>query len=493
MEITAAMIKDRLILQDCKLLMQTGGSDAPLHGVKLFDGALLPDTLTIGHWSDLQRLVPEEDRVIPKESRQIICILQDAYFIVDDLCLPRIFNMASEAYQYYRSYENELLRAVCDGTDMQGLLDIAEPYFGNPAFIANWHGEVFAFTKGFANADFRSVWNHIVTNLRLPLSAVRNLRNSPHYYAVTHKNTTSIFQFPDKNFTCVIGKLDKAQDYHLYLQVMQYKTPVSDTTCVLATALLNALTFISQPKEATSLSELFCDLLNGASVEEDKLSWALMTLGWEICEKFLLLCFWNSEDALTAEVLCGELKNFMTRGHSFIWSGHTIMLIRESDFAEVKAEIEQVISELSSVCGVSMPFSDWDNLPVQFMQAEAAIRYCKTESRISLCADHIWTYITEQMRRILRVSQLCHPAVIALAENDKKKNSQLLDTLYAYLANERSLSLTADKLFIHRNTLLHRLSRIDDLVQLDLDSTDVREHIMLSCRMLNSEGKIINF
>lgn len=489
MDISAAMIKDRLLQQGCKILKQAGEADTPLSGVKLFDGDLSPDYLTIGYRSDLQRFLPEMDLPVPEENRKITCILQDMFFIVDDLSLPRIFNMSMGAFQFYRNFESDLMRAVYKGADMQGLLDIAEPYFDNPAFIANWHGEVFAFTKGFADADFRPAWSHIVTKRRLPLSSVQVLRNSPHYYTVTHSNTASIFRFPEKNFTCIIGKLDKARDFHLYLQVMQYKTPVNETTRVLATAMIEALAYSSHSYEATSLSELFCDLLNGTPVEKDKIAWVLAALGWEECEKFLLLSFWNSEGALTAEVLCGELKNFMTRGYSFIWREHPVMLIRESDLAETIAEIRQLISELSFVCGVSMPFSGWDELDVQFIQAEAAIRYCKGANPVSLCADHVWTYLTEQLEQIANVSQLYHPAVIALAEYDQKKGSQLLYTLYAYLANERSLSVTAEKLFVHRNTLLHRLSRIRDVVPLDLDNMDMREHIMLSYRMLESAGR----
>ncbi len=489
MDISVAMVRDRLIQQGCKIAAQAGKSNTPLSGIKLFDGDLLPDYLTIGHWEDLQRFVPETDWLVPVESKKIMCILQNMFFIVDDLSLPKIFNMSLDAFQYYRRFENDLMRAVYKGTDMQGLLDVAEPYFDNPAFIANWHGEVFAFTKGFANADFRSAWSHIVSKRRLPLSSVQVLRNSPHYYAVIHSNTAEIFQFPNKNFTCIIGKLDKARDFHLYLQVMEYKTPINDTTRVLATAMLEALSYSNHSYEATSLSELFCDLLNGTPVDKDKIVWALTSLGWEESEKFLLLSFWNSEGSLTAEVLCGELKNYMTSGYSFIWREHPVILIRESDLPETITGIRQVISQLSFVCGISMPFSGWDKLNVQFMQAEAAIRYCKGTDPVNLCADHVWTYMAEQLEQIVSKSMLCHPAVITLAEYDGKKDSQLLYTLYTYLANERSLSVAAEKLFVHRNTLLHRLSRIRDVVPLDLDNMDVREHIMLSYRMLKSAGR----
>ncbi|MFZ7121183.1 MAG: PucR family transcriptional regulator [Eubacteriaceae bacterium] len=486
MQISIAMIKDRLIQKDCDILIVTGKLDKPLNGLKLFEGKVLANFLNVGYFRDLAPFISEDNELIQYDLQNIVGITQDAYFIIDDQNLPRIFNTLLEAFQYYQSFESSLITAIANGVDIQGLLDIAEPYFDNPAFIANWHGEVFALTKSYKNINFRTFWSHIVDKHRLPFSAIQNLRNSPHYKALTQENTTSIFTFPNKDFTCVIGKLNTTHDYHLYLQVMQYKNTVTETTCILATALLDAIAHITQPKESTSLSELFCEMLDQSSYDTYKLDWALSTLGFESCEKFLLLGFWTDEGTLTSEVLCGELRIRMTRGYCFIWRGLTIMLIRENDLPEIKPELSKIINVLSFVCGVSMPFTCWDNLYVQFIQAEAASRYSKRNKRISFCNDHVWTYITAQLENILKVSKLCHPAVTTLADIDKKKNSKLLKTLYVYLANERSLSLTADKLFIHRNTLTQRLNRIENVVSINLDSVDVREHILLSCRMMKN-------
>jgi len=392
--------------------------------------------------------------------------------------------MIMDAFQYYRQYETDLLHAVNKGADMQGLIDIAEPYFANPAFIANWQGEVFALTSGFTGDHFRSAWDHIVLKRRLPLSSVQILRKSPHYHTVTHASTASIFTFPEENFTCIIGRLNKELDYHLYLQIMQHHTPVTESTLVMASAFIDALNGIRLPDMATSVSALFCELLDGSKLEREKLDWVLESLGWVDCGNLLLLVFQNSEGSLTTDALCGELKNMLMRGHCFIWKEHPVMIIRDTDFAESQKEIEQVARELAFICGVSIPFSQFENLPAYFKQAVAAIRFCTKADRISLCINHVWEYVFEQMDDIVKMTQLFHPAVLTLAEYDKRKNSQLLSTLYVYLEFERSLTETAKNLFIHRNTLLHRLSRVHEVVQVNLDDPETRAHIMYSYQMM---------
>ncbi|WP_415536495.1 helix-turn-helix domain-containing protein [Dehalobacter sp. 4CP] len=52
-----------------------------------------------------------------------------------------------------------------------------------------------------------------------------------------------------------------------------------------------------------------------------------------------------------------------------------------------------------------------------------------------------------------------------------------------YLQCERNYVKTAEKLFIHRNYLLYRIERISELTGLDLDSPDIRLHILMSYRI----------
>lgn len=63
-------------------------------------------------------------------------------------------------------------------------------------------------------------------------------------------------------------------------------------------------------------------------------------------------------------------------------------------------------------------------------------------------------------------------------------HTSLYETLREYLECERNYVRTAERLFIHRNTLLYRLKRINDLTNLDLDDADVRLHIQLSYRLI---------
>lgn len=68
-------------------------------------------------------------------------------------------------------------------------------------------------------------------------------------------------------------------------------------------------------------------------------------------------------------------------------------------------------------------------------------------------------------------------------------NSNLL-LLYHYLNTERNISLTAKRVHMHRNSVIYRLQRIQDVLNLDLDDPDVRLRLMITFKILRMEGKL---
>jgi purine catabolism regulator len=59
-----------------------------------------------------------------------------------------------------------------------------------------------------------------------------------------------------------------------------------------------------------------------------------------------------------------------------------------------------------------------------------------------------------------------------LVEYEKRRRTELLRTLEAYLENLGSIARTSRALYMHPNTLRQRLARIEALTELDLDKED---------------------
>lgn len=72
-----------------------------------------------------------------------------------------------------------------------------------------------------------------------------------------------------------------------------------------------------------------------------------------------------------------------------------------------------------------------------------------------------------------------------LQEHDKMRGSDLVRTLRTYFAAGTNASEAADRLFLHRNSMLYRLERIQKLTGLDLK--DDRVALALRLGLLANE------
>jgi DNA-binding PucR family transcriptional regulator len=63
--------------------------------------------------------------------------------------------------------------------------------------------------------------------------------------------------------------------------------------------------------------------------------------------------------------------------------------------------------------------------------------------------------------------------VRTIAAYDRRRGSQLVETLEQYLADRRSITETARALTVHPNTLRQRLDRIETLTGLELGKADL--------------------
>ena len=74
-----------------------------------------------------------------------------------------------------------------------------------------------------------------------------------------------------------------------------------------------------------------------------------------------------------------------------------------------------------------------------------------------------------------------------LLRYDRERGSDLVRTLRVYFACGSNASEAADKLFLHRNSMLYRLARIEKLTSADLKNPKVG--LILQLGLLAAEGE----
>ena len=85
-----------------------------------------------------------------------------------------------------------------------------------------------------------------------------------------------------------------------------------------------------------------------------------------------------------------------------------------------------------------------------------------------------------------KLLSFCDTMLGPLLDYDHKQNADLIKTLEAFFQRHGNLSQTAETLIVHRNTLLYRMSRINEIAQVDFDRPEIRLglHLALTIRRL---------
>lgn len=126
--------------------------------------------------------------------------------------------------------------------------------------------------------------------------------------------------------------------------------------------------------------------------------------------------------------------------------------------------------------GVGGPYHGIDGLRWAFLEARAAFTQRPgVHERKSINLPRLLMSNPD-----LPVKEVGHQVLKPLTEYDREHDSELLRTLAAYLKSEGSPQMTAQLLFVHRNTVRYRLEQIEQIIGLSLTSTESRVHLWLA-------------
>lgn len=114
----------------------------------------------------------------------------------------------------------------------------------------------------------------------------------------------------------------------------------------------------------------------------------------------------------------------------------------------------------------------------QAMALEARLRHRKPQSFEKLGVYRLLLPLSETPELRAFADQVLGP-LLAYERADK---SNLVDTLRTYLARNGNVAQAAKDLFIHRNTLMYRLERIQQVAGLELDDAETRLRLQLALK-----------
>ena len=164
-----------------------------------------------------------------------------------------------------------------------------------------------------------------------------------------------------------------------------------------------------------------------------------------------------------------------------------------SYYSNLNGKLKKFLMETSGIAGISNGCSDLNGARIAYAQAEAAIEngmvtnpetalfYFESYALISMVINAIGNlpteaYFSEQLQNLIK--------------HDKTGPISYLDTLRVFLRNSMSYSQTAQELYIHRSTVVDRISRIERELEVDLRDPDTRLQLEIILKAMEIEDMV---
>ena len=154
---------------------------------------------------------------------------------------------------------------------------------------------------------------------------------------------------------------------------------------------------------------------------------------------------------------------------ALIREGNNEELVAETgELAEAFCETVENEEGISLVSGISTVCTDVKRLSYSLDQAKATIQIAR---KFHLDGS-VWLYDEIIMERILadlpaeRSTE--YKKIIFTEQADKWLNEEMINTIHTFFRCDLNVSDTARQMFIHRNTLMYRLDKIQKMTGLDL-------------------------
>jgi len=234
-------------------------------------------------------------------------------------------------------------------------------------------------------------------------------------------------------------------------------------------------------------------LLDGVDISPDIIANYLYRFRWKINDHFCVVTFTTSSDLKIPIISILDIKRIRTLFPDAlvsVYEEHIVMIIRCTDkkqpHGKKKLQMEQFLKKDNMLlCGVSMVFNNFLYVRHYYTQSKFAASQCKApiDPAICLYEDYQADHVLQTLSLGTDPRCFCHPGILSLWESGDESQRDLVRCLYHYFLNGGNISAAANAIHIHRNTLIYRLSKVGEILNVNIKNTSEKQWFLfiVSC------------
>lgn len=427
-------------------------------------------------------------------------------------CSPQeILNRANSCFFDFSQWINRLYLSACRSKDAQALLDEAAARLHVPVFLLNSGYRLIASNVDYAfeNAYVQQLLScgylsadSIDTFLHSPLPG-QKATDYPQdvYEALLEPNSYGILA-QLKYRTNTFGRL------LVLTEANERKAALFDYVKILVFLIRehSLMNNREQFESDTEFSSLIGDLIERKISGEEELTSRLFRLpmlppSYYTC---IVVSFEANQKALPTGLILHTLSEIFPLSQTAVYQGDLILLAKTKKGSwEVSFDKERLLKLLehyqayASIGNQSSFISSIRPIYLQTKEAIALGRALSNDPKQRLFYyDNYTTYhLIDLCRRFgydfheNNLIYLCTPKYTILKRHDIEEHDNLCEILEMYIKNNCNTTKTAKDLYLHRNTVINKISRIEEIIGRRLDDWNLQMMLMLSSMVMNYTEK----
>ncbi|MBE5905572.1 MAG: hypothetical protein E7277_02100 [Lachnospiraceae bacterium] len=168
-----------------------------------------------------------------------------------------------------------------------------------------------------------------------------------------------------------------------------------------------------------------------------------------------------------------------------------VCILPEDSYQTIDFQPNTEFRKLFVQVGIGPLMTDLPHLPRALKLTLRTCRFCiqcKSEGSPVVCRyeDFVFSHLINECPDPALLEDNLHPCIRLLKAHDKEKHTGLLETLRAFIECNLSIADAAEALFIHRNTMNYRLSRIRELTHIDWNQYEERFRLECSFHIMDA-------
>lgn len=421
--------------------------------------------------------------------------------ILSGVGIRTLANLTLRLFRKYLEFDLELDRLTSSAGSLQKMVEFAAEIIGSPLCMLDINHNVIAITTNLPSTEDK-LWDSMMDGYGYAFSDVVE-ESEPKLSYVAEVGSVELINNVSGHYICVSALYrDKRPVAFLGLHKLgEYQQPFEKYTKQLYLYVIDKLTnrvnvFTDLKTGRGRIYEQFLlDIIEGKLTDSQEIRNLSARLDIEPSSNFQICLIAFDENKAQTDYhysMMDYIENLIPHSKCILYEQHIVVFfLLESDKylrGSYQTKLAGILKSHKGMSMISPMFSDPSHLNKIIEQVKFALQNIQRRHDTAIL-HHYHEFMTRHSIKIFAerfsLESAIHPKLRDLLDYDIEHNGEYYKTLCTYLRNNCNMSLTAKIIHLHRNTVIYRLSKIEELLGDKLESWELRRQLLFSLECID--------